>query len=138
MEYCAYAIGAAVALYALGLGFTLWLLPPQLQRYALILSPGVGYCYCVIGCWHLYRFGAKIDQRTALSLLILPVVSLLLVCFKDPAALRRVVSSRSVFAALFVAATAFFVVSIPLFWGVRGLTTISLFGHDPAQYAAVA
>ncbi|MEP6809613.1 MAG: hypothetical protein ABI992_05170 [Chthoniobacterales bacterium] len=138
MNYCVYTFGAVLILYALGLGFTIWILPNNLQRYAAILAPVIGYSYCVIGCWHLYNLGAKIDQGPMILLLVPPGISLLLAFFWKREALWEAFSFRPALAALLIASAAFLALSIPVLREIHGLTTVSLFGYDAPQYAAIA
>ncbi len=138
VEYCIFALGAALLLCGLGLGLTIWILPDHLQRYALIFSPTVGYCYASIGCWHLYHLGLKINGTAALLLLIPAAAALVAACLKKSASVRQAFSSAPVAWACVVAGAAFFAISIPVFATAGGLTTVSLFGHDAAQYATVA
>lgn len=137
MQYLAYAAAATFVLYALGLGYTLLLLPRDRQHYAVIVAPWVGYCYASLICWHVCYLGGKIDSFTVKWIFLPSLISLGVALFTQ--------GIRSVFAAVFcrntggalvVAAAAFVVLSIPAFWDTTALTTVSLFDYDTAQYAS--
>lgn len=139
MEYFCYSLGVIVVLYALGLGFTILLLPESLRRYTLILAPWIGYCYVGLACWPVFYYGGQIGRHTARVILIAPVLCLIIELIrKRGAKLRRTIMYVPTLRALAVAGAGFVVLSIPFFWTAGGLTTVSLGNNDIASYAAVS
>jgi len=139
MEYFCYSLVAIVVLYALGLGFTIFLLPESLRRYTLILAPWIGYCYVGLACWPVFYYGGKIGPGTSRIIVLAPVLSLIieLVRRRRPN-LRHAIMSGPTLGALAIAGVGFVVVSIPVFWTAGRLTTVSLGNNDIAAFGAIA
>jgi hypothetical protein len=139
MQYFYCSLGVIVVLYALGLGFTILLLPESLRRYTLILAPWIGYCYVGLACWPVFYYGGQIDRQTARVILIAPILCLVIELIrKRRAKLRQTILYGPTLGALAIAAAGFVVLSIPVFWNARSLTTVSLANNDIAAYAATA
>jgi hypothetical protein len=137
MEYLACAFAAVLVLYASGLGFTLFLLPANLRIYSLIVAPWAGFSYMTLGCWYVYALGGNLTILFVALILIPPLLCLTgAVAVQD---IRRglpgIVFNRNVVGALLVAAAVFVLWSVPLLTHDRGLTSISLYNHDVANYA---
>jgi hypothetical protein len=137
MEYLAYGFAALIVLWALGLGFTLLLLPSDLRQYSLIVAPWVGYCYGSLAFWEIYEFGGRVSAHMAQLVLLPPILCLIVVLFAKgfSRTLAAIFDSYKVMGTLLLAAAVFVFLSIPVLWIAKGLTTISLFNHDVASYA---
>src|SRR5437660_400758 len=117
MQYFWYALCAIAVLYAVGLGFTILLLPESLRRYTLILAPWIGYCYLGLACWPVFYYGGQIGRHTAGVILSAPVLCLVIeLVRKRRAKLGRTIAYVPTLGALAVAAAGFVVLSIPVFW----------------------
>src|SRR5437763_13343459 len=138
MQYFCYSLCAIAVLYALGLGFTILLLPESLRRYTLILAPWVGYSYASLICWHNFYFGGRIGPHTAKVVLIPPVFCLIVALARSSPNSWRAIMNAPVLGALAVAAVSFVIVSIPVFGSGTDLTTVSLGNNDVAHYAAIS
>jgi len=139
MQYFCYSLGAIVVLYALGLGFTILLLPESLRRYTLIVAPWIGYCYVGLACWPVFYYGGQIGRHTARVILVAPVLCLIIeLVRKRGAKLGQTIMYVPTLSALAVAGAGFVVLSIPVFWTASSLTTVSLANNDIASYAAVS
>jgi hypothetical protein len=139
MQYFCYSLVIIALLYALGLGFTILLLPESQRRYALILAPWIGYCYVGLACWPVFYYGGQIGRQTAAVILIPPLLCLGIALFrKRHAKLGRTIAHLPTLGALAVAAAGFVVLSIPVFWSSNPLTTVSLGNNDIVTYAALA
>jgi len=139
MEYLAYGFAALLVLWALGLGFTLLLLPPDLRQYSLIVSPWVGYCYASLIYWEIYLYGGRITPLTAQIVLFPPILCLVIVLFNQgfTKTWTAILGSRKVMGTFLIAGGVFVFLSLPMFWNNMGLTTITLFNHDLASYACI-
>src|ERR1700720_2259381 len=105
MQYFCYSLGAIVLLYALGLGFTILLLPESLRRYTLIVAPWIGYCYVGLACWPIFYYGGQISLFIARVILIAPALFLVIeLVRKRGANLRRTILNVPTLTALGVAA----------------------------------
>jgi hypothetical protein len=137
MEYLAYGFAALLVLYALGLGFTLLLLPRELRHYSLIIAPWVGYSYGALACWEVYELGGRISPQVAQLILLPPILCLIVALFIQgfSRTLEAIFGSRKTMGALLLAAAVFAFLSIPVLGNTKGLTTISLFNYDIAHYA---
>jgi hypothetical protein len=140
MEYLAYALAALLFLYALGLGFTLLVLPAEFRQYSLVVAPWVGYCYGTLTFWEVYEFGGRVSSHTAQLVLLPPLLCLAGVLFTKgfTRTLRAILDSRKVMGSLAIAGAVFVFLSIPLLRYTNGLTTVSLFNYDVANYATVS
>jgi len=134
MEYFCYSLGLIALLYALGLGFTILLLPESLRRYTLIVAPWIEYCYIGLACWPIFYYGGQIGLSIARVILIVPVLCLVIeLMSKRRPKLARTFVYIPTLGALAVAATGFVVLSIPVFWNAGRLTTMSLGNNDIAH-----
>jgi hypothetical protein len=52
MQYLYYSILFASLYVYLGLGLTLMVCPKDLKKYAVLMSPMVGYCYLTLVAWY--------------------------------------------------------------------------------------
>jgi|GEM_PF-5685005 len=139
MEYFCYSLAIIAVFYALGLGFTILLLPESLRRYTLILAPWTGFCYVGLACWPVFYYGGQIGPKTARAVLIAPVLCLVIeLVRKRRAKLGRTIMHLPTLGALGVAAAGFVTLSFPVFWNAGRLTTVSLGNNDIPTYAAVA
>src|SRR5205085_1584750 len=139
MEYFCYSLGLIALLYALGLGFTILLLPESVRRYTLIVAPWIGYCYIGLACWPIFYYGGQIGVQIARLILIAPLLCLVIeLVRKRREKLVRAIVHIPTLGALAVAATGFVVLSIPVFWNAGRLTTVSLGNNDIAHYAAIS
>ena len=62
MQYFCYSVIIIAVFYALGLGFTVLLLPESLRRYTLIFAPWTGYCYIGLACLPVFYYGGQIGR----------------------------------------------------------------------------
>jgi hypothetical protein len=140
MEYLAYGFAALLVLCALGLGFTLLLLPPDIRHYSLIVAPWVGYCYGTLVYFNVYEFGGRITPLTAQMVLLPPILCLIVALFLQgfTRTLKTILGNWNVIGAFLLAGTVFVFNSIPVLWYHDGPTTVTLFNHDLAHYAAVS
>jgi hypothetical protein len=138
MEYLAYATVTLVLLYTLGIGFTLLLLPKEFQRYCLLIAPWVGYSYAVVASWQIYFFGARLGGIALLLILLLPVAGAAGILLRQgKTVLSAIFSDGPVLGGLAISAAVFLILSLPVLSSGQGLTTLSLFNHDPPLYALV-
>lgn len=138
MHYFCYALAILALLYALGLGFTILILPDSARRYTLIIAPWVGYCYANLPCWYVFYYGGQISRHAGKLIFIAPALCLVLELYRK----RRARLGRDLFylptlGALAIAAGGFVILSIPAFWHAGNLTTISLGNNDIATYGAM-
>jgi hypothetical protein len=139
MEYLCYSVAAIALLYIAGLGFAILLVPESLRRYILILAPWLGFCYISLACWPVFFYGGKIGPQTAKLLLIPPVLCLAIALTrKRRQKLWQAILYGPTLGALGITAAAFVVLSIPAFWNINYLTTVSLGNNDIASYGLVS
>jgi hypothetical protein len=139
MEYLCYSLAAITLLYIAGLGFAILLVPESLRRYILILAPWLGFCYIGLACWPVFFYGGRISTHCARVLLVPSVLCLAIELFrKRREKLWQAILYGPTLAALGITAAAFVVLSIPAFWNVGYLTTVSLGNNDIATYGLVS
>jgi hypothetical protein len=112
-------------------------LPPNLQIYCVIVAPWAGFSYVALACWDVYALGVNLTIFVTGLILLPPLLCLtgVLVVKDIRRDLAAVLFNQRVIGAFFVATAVFGFLSIPLLRHDAGLTSISLYNHDVANYA---
>jgi hypothetical protein len=140
MQYLIYS-GLFILVYLyLGLGLTLLICPENIKKYALILSPLIGYCYLTLFGWYAYSLEIKGTDAYAVWVLLLPAIFLYF-GWRRLGDTKKVTTlfDKQLIAPILAGAVLFLLISAPFFLKFSGLTSfMSLGNHDIADSASVA
>ena len=135
MQYLYYSILFASLYVYLGLGLTLMVCPKDLKKYAVLMSPMVGYCYLTLVGWYCYNLDLGGTDVYANGILFPPAAFLFFAVLDR----RRQTPEpdklfdRELLAPLAVGITTFPVISRPFLTSVDGLTSMSAGNNDIAH-----
>lgn len=140
MKYLLYSSLFIFLYFYLGMGVTILFTPKNLKRYALLLSPLVGYCYLTLIGWYCYILNLSGTDTYGLIIIFPPIIFLYLGLKKAKA---KVFESKRLFytefiAPLIVGIFCFSLISLPFYTNLNGLTSIAIGNNDIASYASNA
>jgi hypothetical protein len=139
VQYIFYSVLFALLYVFLGLGLTLLVLPERLRKYALVLSPLVGFCYLTLAGSMCYGLDLKGTDSYA-PFILAPPAALLFYSL----AVRRYgwqwirFTDSDLSVPLVIGSVSFLVISIPMITGPTGVTAMSLTNNDIVLYATVS
>jgi hypothetical protein len=114
--------------------------PKDLKKYAVFMSPMVGYCYLTLAGWYCYEFELGGTDVYWPIIVLPPVVFLCLAFFIYRGRVKE--GAKLIYgelaAPLLVGFIGFLIISIPLFTSVDGLTSISAGNNDIAHSAGIS
>ncbi len=140
MQYLYYSILFASLYVYLGLGLTLMVCPKDLKKYAVLMSPMVGYCYLTLVGWYCYNLHLGGTDVYAKGILFPPAVFLFFALLDR----RRQTPEpdklfdRELLAPLAVGITSFLIISRPFLTSVDGLTSMSAGNNDIAHITGMS
>lgn len=135
MQYLLYSLLFALLYIYLGIGLTLLTCPNSLKKYALFLSPMVGYSYLTLFGWYCYSLNVGGTDVYALTILLPPAIFLYF-AYKS-GKYEKLLDSKSI-APLIIGIIIFLIISIPLLTKIDMLTSISIGNNDIADSASIS
>jgi len=140
MQYLYYAALFILLYVYMGLGLTLVVCPKSLKKFALLLSPVVGYCYLTLVGWYCYTLDIGGTDTYALLILFPPLLFLIFSLLKKQRQTTdlSILFNKELVVPLLVGTILFLVLSLPLITNTHELTSISITNGDIADSAGIS
>lgn len=140
MKYLFYSFLFASLYVYLGAGLTFLLTPRNLRKYALFLSPMVGYSYLTLVGWYFYLLDFGGTDVYGWIICLPPAIFLFaaFMKYRGQSNVFRPASAVELVAPVVAGIAFFLLVSLPFITDSNGLTAVSAGNLDIANYSSIS